>query len=61
QAEEDYEPYSTLCMGIGATATDLWECYRKSNGLHSTLFRGLYADQLERWFHVYGREKVSLI
>lgn len=57
QGTEAYTPYGALCRGENATSIDLWDCYsrmKKQNPLH----RGLYADQLERWFRVFDRSQV---
>ena len=58
QADEGYEPYTALCRGENASSSDLSECYRASNVLNP-LYRGLYADQLERWFRVFDRSQVT--
>ncbi|CAN0132971.1 unnamed protein product [Scytosiphon promiscuus] len=55
-----YVPYTPLCRGVGATASDLADCWRRMQS-HNPLHRGLYADQLERWFRVYDRSQQILI
>lgn len=57
QADEGYEPYTALCRGENASATDLWRCYQAVK-VFNPLYRGLYADQLERWFRVFDRSQV---
>lgn len=58
QGAEVYEPYGALCRGENATSVDLWDCYRRMQ-TYNPLHRGLYADQLERWFRVYDRSQVG--
>ncbi|CAN0421956.1 unnamed protein product, partial [Discosporangium mesarthrocarpum] len=58
EAEMHYKPYQPICQGVGATAEDLWLCYRRMES-HNPLFRGLYAEQLERWFRVYDKSQVG--
>lgn len=58
QAGASYEPYTALCRGEGATAEDLRECFGNMKK-HNPLHRGLYADQLERWFRVFDRSQVE--
>ncbi|CAM9637302.1 unnamed protein product, partial [Discosporangium mesarthrocarpum] len=57
KAEKAYTPYTPLCQGVNATTEDLWDCWM-SMQRHLPLVRGLYADQLERWFRVYDRSQV---
>lgn len=57
QGSEAYKPYGALCRGENATSADLWDCYKRMQ-LYNPLHRGLYADQLERWFRVYDRSQV---
>lgn len=59
QGAEAYKPYGALCRGENATSEDLWGCYKSMNE-HNPLHRGLYADQLERWFRVFDRSQVLL-
>lgn len=58
QAEAAYKPYGKRCRGENATSADLWNCY-KAMATHNPLHRGLYADQLERWFRVYDKSQVG--
>lgn len=58
QANARYEPYTPLCRGENASSSDLEECYQALRD-YNPLFRGLYADQLERWFRVFDRSRVS--
>ncbi|CAM9344154.1 unnamed protein product [Ectocarpus sp. 12 AP-2014] len=60
QGEASYEPYTPLCRGEGARAKDLLRCW-KAMATHDPLHRGLYADQLERWFRVYPRSQQILV
>ena len=57
QAEAGYEPYTALCRGENASEADLWKCY-KALKVSIPLYRGLYADQLERWYRVFDRSQV---
>lgn len=58
QGSASYKPYTSLCRGENATSADLWQCY-KSIEEYNPLHRGLYADQLERWFRVFDRSQVK--
>ncbi|CAM9915004.1 unnamed protein product, partial [Hapterophycus canaliculatus] len=58
--EAAYQPYGALCRGENATSADLWACYADM-ATHNPLHRGLYADQLERWFRVYGRSQARTL
>ena len=58
QADEGYEPYTAVCRGENASSFDLWKCY-KALEVYNPLYRGLYADQLERWFRVFDRSQVT--
>ncbi|CAM9538710.1 unnamed protein product, partial [Choristocarpus tenellus] len=49
KASEAYQ--SQECWGDGLRAEDLWNCYEKID-VYNPLLRGLYADQLERWFKI---------
>ena len=60
QAEVAYQPYTPLCRGENASSSDLWKCY-KALDVYDPLYRGLYADQLERWFRVFDRFQVRKI
>ena len=57
QAEEGYKPYTALCRGENASDSDLSKCYDALD-VAKPLHRGLYADQLERWFRVFDRSQV---
>lgn len=59
QSEESYEPYTPLCRGEQATSVDLKRCWSRMTP-HNPLHRGLYADQLERWFRVFDRSQVQI-
>lgn len=58
QADEGYEPYTAICRGENASSSDLWQCYQAMQ-VFNPLYRGLYADQLERWFRVFDRSQVT--
>ncbi|CAN0109099.1 unnamed protein product [Ectocarpus sp. 4 AP-2014] len=60
QGEASYKPYTPLCRGEGARAEDLLRCW-KAMVTHEPLHRGLYADQLERWFRVYPPSQQILV
>ncbi|CAN0455113.1 unnamed protein product [Ectocarpus sp. 12 AP-2014] len=60
RAEAAYKPYGERCRGENATSADLWNCY-KAMATHNPLHRGLYADQLERWFRVYDKSQILVI
>ncbi|CAM9754238.1 unnamed protein product [Scytosiphon promiscuus] len=60
RGEAAYQPYSALCRGENATSADLWGCYMDM-ATHNPLHRGLYADQLERWFRVYDRSQILVV
>ncbi|CAN0090885.1 unnamed protein product, partial [Ectocarpus fasciculatus] len=53
-------PYSPLCRGVKAKPGDLAQCFITTHG-QNPLFRGLYADQLERWFKVFPRSQILVI
>ncbi|CAM9297002.1 unnamed protein product, partial [Hapterophycus canaliculatus] len=55
-----YTPYTPLCRGEMATARDLMACWHSMQS-HNPLHRGLYADQLERWFRVYDRSQILIL
>ncbi|CAM9434471.1 unnamed protein product [Laminaria digitata] len=55
-----YQPYTALCRGENASAADLWKCYQALK-IFNPLFRGLYADQLERWFRVFDPSQIMVI
>ncbi|CAN0005669.1 unnamed protein product [Scytosiphon promiscuus] len=58
--EESYEPYTPSCRGEEATYEGLrncWNIMQKLNPLH----RGLYADQLDRWFRVFDRSQILIL
>ncbi|CAM9265904.1 unnamed protein product [Pylaiella littoralis] len=55
-----YEPYTPLCRGEKATSGDLKRC-SSSTQKYNPLYRGLYADQLERWFRVYDRTQILVV
>ena len=57
QADLVYQPYTAICRGENASASDLWKCYELLK-IYNPLYRGLYADQLERWFRVFHRSQV---
>eukprot|EP00904_Undaria_pinnatifida_P000341 jgi/Undpi1/10307/HiC_scaffold_28.g12758.m1 len=59
-AEVAYQPYTPLCRGENASSSDLWKCY-KALDVYDPLYRGLYADQLERWFRVFDRFQTMVI
>ena len=59
-AEEIYQPYTSICRGEGASAEDLSDCYERFSK-HNPLHRGLYAEQLERWFRVFDRSQIMII
>ncbi|CBJ33641.1 conserved unknown protein [Ectocarpus siliculosus] len=58
--EATYEPYTPLCRGENATTEDLRDCYRAQLP-HHPLLRGLYADQLERWFRVFDKSQILIV
>ncbi|CAM9125949.1 unnamed protein product [Ascophyllum nodosum] len=60
RAEASYQPYAPLCRGENATSEDLMTCFRRMT-LHNPLHRGLYADQLERWFRVFDRSQILVV
>eukprot|EP00904_Undaria_pinnatifida_P005119 jgi/Undpi1/1737/HiC_scaffold_11.g05126.m2 len=55
-----YEPYTALCRGENASTSDLWKCYQAQIP-SMPLYRGLYADHLERWFRVFDRSQIMII
>ncbi|CAM9353035.1 unnamed protein product, partial [Phaeothamnion confervicola] len=59
-ARKAYAPYDELCRGPAAAAADLWAC--KVNATEfEPLARGLYADQLERWFSLFPRSQIVVL
>ncbi|CAM9593351.1 unnamed protein product [Laminaria digitata] len=60
RADKGYQPYTAFCRGENASSSDLWGCYRQLMH-HNPLYRGLYADQLERWFRVFDRSQIMVV
>ncbi|CAM9873363.1 unnamed protein product [Ectocarpus sp. 4 AP-2014] len=54
------ERSAPLCRGVWAEPGNLAKCFIAING-QNPLLRGLYADQLERWFAVFPRSQILLI
>lgn len=60
QAVLKYSPYDKKCLGLGATAADLWTCDQSARKSHRPLLRGLYEAQINRWLRTFGKEQVKL-
>eukprot|EP00904_Undaria_pinnatifida_P002698 jgi/Undpi1/12429/HiC_scaffold_5.g02101.m1 len=60
RAEEAYQPYTAVCRGENASTSDLWACYEAMYNFNP-LYRGVYAEQFERWFRVFDRSQVMII
>eukprot|EP00904_Undaria_pinnatifida_P002702 jgi/Undpi1/12432/HiC_scaffold_5.g02103.m1 len=60
RADQTHQPYSAVCRGENASASDLWACYEAMHN-YNPLYRGLYADQFERWFRVFDRSQMMII
>eukprot|EP00904_Undaria_pinnatifida_P000340 jgi/Undpi1/10306/HiC_scaffold_28.g12757.m1 len=60
EGDAGYRPYTAICRGENASTSDLWTCYQALKA-YNPLYRGLYADQLERWFRVFHRSQILAI
>ncbi|CAM9198828.1 unnamed protein product, partial [Sphacelaria rigidula] len=57
----DFSPLDKLCLGVGASAADLWTCDQNARKSHRPLLRGLYEGQVNRWLRAFGKDQVKII
>ncbi|CAN0466079.1 unnamed protein product [Ascophyllum nodosum] len=61
EAVLDYSPYDKVCLGEGASPSDLWRCKEGAERSHRPLLEGLYAVQIARWLRVFDASQVKIV